>query len=189
MLRGTGLAGAASLVMFRSLDLDLVLARPLLRKHRGLIEAFLSQRSQPFRQDSSNQLTRYRRNFLRQQVLPLVRQSYPNAASSLLNFSELAEELLADLDQLADQWLQKIQHRSESREFLAPQSALHDWPWSIVQIALRRIWLERGWPQADMSRLHWQALRDLCGRPAGVVNLPGKVRAEMIGGMLRISQG
>ncbi len=67
LFRGTGLAGASSLVMTRPFDQDLVLVRPLLRKSRSEIEAFLNARSQAYRIDSSNSQTHYRRNFLRRQ--------------------------------------------------------------------------------------------------------------------------
>lgn len=191
MLRGAGLAGTTSLVMFRAFDEDLVLARPLLRKRRSDIERFLKARGQDYRQDSSNLSTHYRRNFLRQDVLPLVCQRYTAAADSLLNFSELAEELLADLQKLADQWLERIgcsfQIHESASTFAAPQAAISDTPWSIVHAALRRVWCEHGWPLADMSRAHWQALRELSGRSAGVINLPGNLRAELRDGRLMVS--
>ncbi len=114
LFRGTGPAGAASLVAFRSLDEDLVLARPLLRKRRAEIESFLAARGQDFRQDSSNFQTHYRRNFLRHRVLPLIEQEYPSAADSLLNFSELAEDLVMDVERLANQWLADVQHKLSS---------------------------------------------------------------------------
>ena len=191
MLRGAGLAGAASLVMFRPFDEDLVLVRPLLRKRRSDIEQFLAARGQSFRTDSSNLQVRYRRNFLRQQVLPLIAQPYPAAPDSLLNFSELAEELVADLNLLANRWLDRVGYpalpRAAAFHFSAPQSAVTDTPWSVVHAALRKVWLDAGWPQADMSRAHWHSLRHLCTQPSGTINLPGNLRAEASGGRMLIS--
>ncbi len=201
MFRGGGLAGAASLVMLRPFAEDLVLARPLLRKHRREIEDFLKSRGQAFREDSSNSDTRYRRNFLRQQVLPLVTEHYPAAMESLLKFSELSEELLLDLEDLGAQWLAGLAGqlatsgiRSKARLerwpaehwFTAPLPAFASTPWSVVHTALRRVWQERGWPLADMSRAHWQALRELSQLGSGVVNLPAKLRAEADDGILAI---
>lgn len=193
LCRGTGPAGAASLVAFRSLDDDLVLARPLLRKRRADIEAFLAARGQSYRQDSSNLQTHYRRNFLRREILPLLVEHYPAAAESLLSFSELSEELVADLDCLAERWLEaagqslagsglslRTVHEQwpESKFFVVPIHHFSAMPWSVVQAALRKVWSRRGWPLGNMSRTHWQAIRDLCMHSSGVVNLPGDLRAE-----------
>lgn len=193
LCRGTGPAGAASLVAFRSLDEDLVLARPFLRKRRADIEAFLAVRGQNYRQDSSNFQTHYRRNFLRREILPLIAEQYPAAAESLLSFTELAEELVADLDCLADRWLEaagqslsggglslRTAHEQwpERNFFVVPINHFSATPWSVVQAALRKVWSRRGWPLGNMSRTHWQAIRELCTQNRGVVNLPGDLRAE-----------
>ena len=196
LLRGAGLAGATSLTMFRPFHQDLVLVRPLLRKRRSEIEAFLSARGQAFRNDSTNSQTRFRRNFLRHQVLPQLADHYPAAAESLLNFSELAEELSADLECLADRWLDRAARpaQSTSTQDLRPssrivlaQAEVCAEPWTIVHYALRRLWLHCGWPQADMSREHWQSIRDLCSQSAAAINLPGNLRAEVAGGVLSIA--
>lgn len=201
MLRGSGLAGASSLVMFRPFDESLVLARPLLRKRRAEIEAFLKYRQQSFREDSSNKLSRYKRNFLRNQVMPLITEHYPAAPGSLLSFSELTEELLADWALLADRWLERVtrslasssvsMQRAKARWpisqfFLTPQADFCAEPWSIVQAALRQVWSQRGWPLADMSRAHWQAVHELGRRVTGVINLPGNLRGEAGEGFLAI---
>lgn len=193
LCRGAGPAGAASLVAFRSLDDNLVLARPLLRKRRADIEAFLAVRGQTYRQDSSNLQTHYRRNFLRREILPLIAEQYPAAAASLLSFSELAEELVADLDCLADRWLETAaqslagsglslrtaqEQWPESKFFVVPINHFSAMPWSVVQAALRKVWSRRGWPLGNMSRTHWQAIRELCTQSSGVTNLPGDLRAE-----------
>lgn len=203
LLRGTGLAGASSLVMLRPFDEDLMLVRPLLRKRRSEIESFLHTCRQPYRVDSSNFQMHYCRNFLRREALPLLAGQYPCAADNLLRFSELAEELSSDLDELAQRWLEELatqlgepgESRRLARErwpaadyFLAPIAAMTTMPWSVIQIALRLQWQNRQWPLVDMSRTHWQALRELCQQKTGVLNLPGNLRAEVNDGYLAIGR-
>lgn len=203
LLRGSGPAGAASLVMFRTLDEDLVLVRPLLRKRRHEIETFLKVRAQETRHDSTNDSSHYKRNFLRREILPVLAQQFPGATENLLRYSELTEELLADWDKMAQTWLAQVEQELSSKNtsvrqaiqrwpeisfYLIPQSMVAATPWSVVQAALRQVWLKRGWPLADMSRTHWRALHDLAGQLAGVENLPAGLRAEIKDGFLAIGR-
>ncbi len=187
--------------MFRTFAQDLVLARPLIRKHRQDVEAFLAAMGESYRQDSSNLETRYRRNFIRQSLLPLLKEHYPAAAANLLSFSDIAQELFNDVEHLARRWLESVeetlaspagqattvgQRWPKTHFFVAPLALVLPQPWSVLQAALRQVWLERGWPQADMSRKHWQAISDLCQHSSGTINLPGTLRAEVSQGWLVI---
>jgi tRNA(Ile)-lysidine synthase len=199
LLRGTGLAGAAALRMFRPLDRDLVLVRPLLTKTRGDVMSFLSQRGQAFRTDASNTDQSYRRNFLRGSVLPLVEQNYPQAKDHLLRFAQLTESMLVDCEVLAERWLLDVEHSVGSgvasrpaglwpntHYWVAPRSALRSQVWSIVREALRLTWLRRMWPLGAMTHTHWEALRQqfceatppLLDQTRVAMQLPGGLQLE-----------
>ncbi len=63
----------------------------------------------------SNLETRYRRNFIRQSLLPLLKEHYPAAAANLLSFSDIAQELFNDVEHLARRWLESVEETLASR--------------------------------------------------------------------------
>ncbi|MBI5923519.1 MAG: tRNA lysidine(34) synthetase TilS [Betaproteobacteria bacterium] len=101
LLRGTGLAGMASMPETRLLRPGLGLMRPMLGVARFDIDAYLERHHLDWVEDESNQNTGFSRNFLRHEVLPLLLSRFPAAekklASAVAHFSE-AKSLL---DQLA----------------------------------------------------------------------------------------
>lgn len=82
LLRGAGLEGlmgmAASLPLGRGR-----LARPLLDVPGDAIEAFARTRNIPYIVDPSNADTRYRRNFLRLEIMPRLRRHWPRAGLAI----------------------------------------------------------------------------------------------------------
>lgn len=173
LFRGSGLAGAASLRQFRKLDEDLVLVRPLITRTRENVLQYLSARQQTFCSDSSNRNEAYTRNFLRQQILPSLRCRYPEISANLLRFSELAEEALSDIEQLATAWRSRVgaslAHATTaslpadwrgSGYWIMPAAAASDQPWTVLRAALRQLWLERSWPMQELNRGHWESLHN-----------------------------
>ncbi len=176
LMRGTGLSGAAGMPQFRSLSEHLVLVRPILGRSRAEVLQFLADRNQPFRQDSSNANTRYGRNYIRHELLPRMLERFPSARENLLSFSELTEEVISDLRRLASNWRSEVERAGNelrgqrsgerlnatwpvSRWFIMPLSLATRQAWTVLREALREVWLERGWPQADMSKERWHDLR------------------------------
>ncbi len=106
LCRGTGLAGVAVPTLFRDLDEELVLARPLLHVTRTQVLQYLEAIDQSYRCDSSNSDETLKRNFIRHRVLPLLREIYgEHVDDHLLNYSHLAEEAAEALRFYALQWL------------------------------------------------------------------------------------
>lgn len=214
ILRGSGLSGAASLRMFRPFDQDLVLVRPLLAKSREDVLRYLIAQGETYRQDSSNRQLQYKRNYIRQQLLPEIRSRYHDCDASLLRFSELAEEALSDIQLLAQQWLDKVAAERAARAeiylpiwsatsfWVLPRGAARGQVWTVLREALRQVWLRSGWPQADMTRDHWQCLRDILLSTSSSAStsqmnslerqtlavLPGDLRVESWGDFLAIGR-
>jgi len=90
--RGTGLRGLAGIRPVRE-----KIVRPLLFAGRIEIEAFATLNNIRFRNDASNLLDKYTRNFIRLQVIPLLQKNYPtlneNILDNILRFSRLADEV------------------------------------------------------------------------------------------------
>ncbi len=194
LCRGTGLNGVATPTRFRSLDQDLVLARPLLQCSRQQVLDYLSQIGQTFCNDSSNLNTAYKRNFIRHELLPLMKSEYgEHVHAHLSDFSCIAEEATQSLRYYAKQWLDTIyKTQGKKGELLLPHSAFRSAPWPVIQMALEQCWRQNGWPQQAMTRTHWLQLRDLAATAESSLhwltklNLPGGLTVSVKSDWIRI---
>lgn len=207
LFRGSGLAGAASMRMFRNLDEDLVLVRPFLEKRRTELIRFLQERHQTHREDSSNANEAYNRNFLRRRILPALSEKYPDVEAKLFHFSRHVESTLEDIERLATSWLESMDRVLKvdfvgqitwptEHYWIAPVPGSEMVPWTIIREALRIVWQKRRWPLGEMDQNHWDRLRTAMMNPdyrpaAGskirvLMNLPGAIRVERSGELLAI---
>ena len=81
-LRGSGSDGLAAMQVFSQLGPHR-LWRPLLDQPRSALHAYARQHELRWVDDPSNDSSAFDRNFLRQQVLPLLQQRWPQAAAAL----------------------------------------------------------------------------------------------------------
>lgn len=110
LLRGAGVAGLAAMGECTRLG-DRWLLRPLLDEPRSELEAYARARDLVWVEDDSNVDERFDRNYLRQRVLPLLRERWPAAAAvvarSAAHLGEaqalLREQARGDLVRLAPQ--------------------------------------------------------------------------------------
>jgi len=106
VLRGTGLAGLAGIPVERPLG-AVRLVRPMLHCRRADIEQFLAARGLSWREDESNRDLDHRRNFLRHDLLPHIREHVnPRAEDALLRLAEQAQAATAFLRTEAEKVLQ-----------------------------------------------------------------------------------
>ena len=82
LLRGSGIEGLAGIPVLRNLERGWV-ARPLLEMHRRDLEAFLAERDIEWLTDPSNADTRYDRNYVRQELFPLLEKRWPGLVRRL----------------------------------------------------------------------------------------------------------
>lgn len=78
MLRGSGIAGLCAMISD-----DGKIFRPMLNFSRKDILNYLNQKKQQYVTDSSNLQSEFRRNFLRNKVLPLIETEWPGAKQSI----------------------------------------------------------------------------------------------------------
>lgn len=88
-LRGSGPGGLGSMKEVARWPGGPVAIRPLLNLSRGEIRAELSRRGIPWREDSSNVSHMYRRNLLRERVIPLLEEMEPGALRLLARSARL----------------------------------------------------------------------------------------------------
>lgn len=92
LCRGSGLRGLAGMRLVQRLDSGLHLVRPLLQMRRSEIDAWLKSKRLKFREDSSNTSPKHRRNRLRHEVLPLLKDVFTRDVTPLITrFGNLAD--------------------------------------------------------------------------------------------------
>ena len=94
LIRGAGPSGLAGIPEQRPLGRGL-LVRPLLGVTRDQIEDYAVSHELAYLNDSSNDDTRYDRNFLRHEVLPLIESRWPGYRSGFARSAALSGELAA----------------------------------------------------------------------------------------------
>lgn len=150
LLRGAGLRGLAGMPVSRALGRG-HLVRPLLDVPREELEVYAATHGLSWVEDPSNRDSRFARNYLRNEVLPVIKARWPQAdaniaraASHLSEAQELLDELasvdLADASSAAAfQWisvpslalpalatLSPVRQRNALRHWLAPLTRLPD---------------------------------------------------------------
>ena len=98
LLRGAGVHGLASMPLSRPL-LRGKLLRPLLGYTRDELHAYAVKHDLNWLEDPSNQDTRFDRNFLRKEILPLLRQRWPGMDKSLSRSARHAAAAVSMLDE------------------------------------------------------------------------------------------
>lgn len=100
ILRGTGLQGLRGILSKRKID-DLYFVRPLLNVKKYTVLAFLKRRDIPFRIDPTNKQTKFFRNKIRLELLPLLTKQYNQNIKELL--TNMANTINIDYDYLQNQ--------------------------------------------------------------------------------------
>jgi tRNA(Ile)-lysidine synthase len=189
ILRGTGLDGLAGIPPHRPLSPSVTLVRPLLTAARGEILKYLADIGQDFRTDETNTDTRWTRNRLRHELLPLLRERYnrsvDDALTRLAAQAEEAQHLIVDL-------AEKVFDECVSREVIHTEDSssdairvridcrrLSESPLPVVREVCRMAWQQAHWPLLAMGFDQWRQLAELAtGRRDAMVNLPENIRAR-----------
>lgn len=99
LTRGTGIAGLHGILPKNGL-----LVRPMLFLHRAEIQNMINELQIPYREDSSNVLTKYARNKIRLEVIPKLKELNPGLEKTFENnlqrFRELEELLMLRVSEL-----------------------------------------------------------------------------------------
>jgi len=103
LVRGAGLRGLSGIPSSRG-----AIVRPILALERREIEAYLAELGQDFVEDATNSDTAIRRNALRHQVLPILREQNANLAGTVLRQSELLRRDSRCLDEMAEEAFDRL---------------------------------------------------------------------------------
>ena len=101
LLRGAGAAGLSAMPQCSVTQSGKPMLRPLLGFTRQQIENYAQSHRLHWINDPSNQDTRYRRNALRQQVMPQIEAHFPQAVEALHRVAQQQQQSRELLDELA----------------------------------------------------------------------------------------
>lgn len=112
-LRGSGSAGLRGIARQRKLG-EAWLLRPLLKCSRARLETYAAEHEIPWFNDPSNQQIRFDRNYLRNEVSPILRQRWPHFQDSLCTTCELQGEIQEVLEEIGAEDLARLQREPYS---------------------------------------------------------------------------
>ena len=113
LMRGASAAGLAAMPLQRSLG-SVIQQRPLLTFSRDEIEAYANANKLKWIEDPSNQDTAFDRNFIRQRVLPILKERWPALNSSLSHTVNVQQENLEILEAMAAIDLANVSMQSQT---------------------------------------------------------------------------
>ncbi len=157
-LRGAGVRGLAAMPEESMVD-GLRMARPLLRYSRAELEAWAREQGLSWVEDPSNTDTGFDRNYLRHEVLPMLKARWPAASDTLARSAQFAAEADGLLKELATE--DSVRYRVEET---LPLRALKELSAPRARNLLRH-WLQaRQLPLPPAHKLA-EILRQLDARP------------------------
>ncbi len=186
ILRGTGVRGLRGIPERRCLGDSVELIRPMLTIRDDAIAEFMQQHSIAFASDATNVDSRFTRNRIRHELLPLLAAEFnPGVQNSIVRLAEQTQELLQSLDAVAESLLAEAVLERTPEHCRLDVRKLTQHPEPVVRHALTVLWIQQNWSRKDMSRDHWHRLAAMLLDPPPVsIDLPGSIRAEVRGNLL-----
>ena len=156
LMRGSGMAGLAGIGASQPFGPGLLI-RPMLGVSRQDIERYAGEFELQWIDDPSNLDLRFDRNYLRQQILPRLRQRWPAVTARLSHSAELAGEAARLQDELARLDLRELVETADDDVAAAPDrldiAGLAKLSSARQRNVLRCAIKACGLPQAPASRL------------------------------------
>ena len=197
LIRGSGTRGLRGIPLkrnfIRSTTHDVMLIRPLLTVYRSTILSWLQSHDIPYRNDSSNRDSKYTRNKIRNELIPvldfLAGPDWKERIASLMDSNAVEHERInSQAEKLLASSIWNKQPDGSVEMIVSDLTAV-DWP------ALREffvgLWHLQNWPLREMSKRHWRHIEEMLNRSSSNphpmrVDLPGHLRLEIRRGKLRI---
>ncbi len=179
ILRGTGLRGLTGMAVSRSLSPDIEIIRPMLSMRRAEIIEYCQRRNLQWREDHTNADIVYRRNFIRNELLPSIRERINSQTEeALLRLGSIAGKAEEFLRGRAQQVLQdSVVHSEPGRVLIDVKMISAAEP--IVRTTAIRLALEQvDMPLRGLSTEHLLAIDAMLSGEGKVVNLPNGFSAR-----------
>ena len=186
-LRGGGLA---SMVGLQPRQQDII--RPLLSVTHAQTLAYCAEHQLPVLEDASNSDTRFLRNRIRHELLPLLEAMNPGFRETLLRNADIMQVDFAWIEeQVSLHWPAVVESIEESKQGKAIQlrvSALLALPLSLQRHLLRHVTARLSEGQSPLELRHYRLIEDLMQREATnetlTLHMPQHIHAVRTGDIL-----
>lgn len=185
VFRGTGVNGLQGIPRERTTRRGRII-RPLLEVSRTQVLDFLAEIGQDYRRDASNDDVRLTRNWLRQELLPKVRERFPQVDAAVARLSLQAAETAELTIWIGRRLLRQGLVRREPKLVELATGSWQEYPPAAWRAALVELWTEQEWPRQEMGYDRWEELAALAAADSGAVTLPGNIEARKVGAILTI---
>ena len=163
------------------------LLRPLLALTRADVLAHLAAIGQAHREDASNADTRFTRNRIRHEVLPLLKTFNPDIVSALAHLAEHAHEAHEVVTSAAAELLSKAERPRAANTIVLDAATLGS-SRCLIRALLRLVWEREGWPMDDMTFDAWERAVEIALRNVGAWDFPGGVTVRHAGRVVQITR-
>ncbi len=169
LFRGSSLQGLGGIPRVRGR-----IIRPLIGTDRAAITAFLRDGGIPYRTDPTNLDSDTDRNFVRNRILPVIRERFPDFAGPLSRTMDLIRKENLFLDELCDELFNKVV-TEEERGLCINAADLCAAPEPLATRTVLRALYEVSGPRTRWTRNHVESVLETAGsaNPSGKLNLPG----------------
>lgn len=162
------------------------IVRPLLHAEKSQAISFLQEISTSYCEDSTNADTDYRRNAIRSEVLPKLREMNPNILDILSRIADSIREDYLFLDSVKKSTLAD---KLSGQEGTAEIAELALFSSAVRREAFKRLFLKAGGDKKKLAYKHWKAVDKLMksGGQGNSLHLPGDVTVRKTQGRLVFS--
>jgi tRNA(Ile)-lysidine synthase len=198
LLRGTGLSGLRGMPRVRALSETVTLVRPLLEVPRAVVRDYLAVLQQPSCDDASNRELTFKRNRLRQELLPYLREHFnSDVDGALLRVARQSADACGAIQTLVDPIIERLvprwvpsaatqvqieaESRPKARWLQLEAHELASTSDYLLCEAVRTVWRRFGLPMQQMDARWWQHLAEMLRSATDSVpplNLPGNLQAR-----------
>ncbi len=187
LLRGAGPRGLGGMAPC-AVALGVPVVRPLLEVRRSSVEAFLTARGEPWREDQTNRDVALLRNRVRHELLPLLETRFnPRIRESLMRTASILRDEEDWLQPLAEQELAAALDRGAPGKLKT--AGLKKAPPALCRRVIRAWLMRQGLPEELLDFDLVERLERLLKRPAGtgVVDAGGGLRVVSEYGRWRVA--
>ena len=180
ILRGTGTSGLSGIPVLRGR-----IIRPLYQLTKAQILAYLKSRRLSFCVDQSNEGTDYRRNYLRNRLLPEIRKKLnPRVDRALLNLAEISSVDDGFIERQVDKALRNSVSITPGGKFELDLNKVDRYDTSIRRRLLRRCLKRLSPSQVAPDKEVIDRLESLVSSRGKGISLPEKIQAIVVNGKL-----
>ena len=159
LMRGTGPSGLAGIAASRTagsdrMSQDFVVIRPILSVRRDLIRQSLQEIGQEWCEDSSNEDTKYRRNWIRAELIPLMQSQYPALIDAVGRAIETQRDWRETIQELANEWIHRHVVSESPLAIRRPSGSAS----AVVVFALQMLWQRQLWSTTHMTQASWKRI-------------------------------